>query len=141
MTTHDEQAVADTVRGFLAAVSRGDRKAILAHHADDLLMFDFPDSVRGLEAYDRTWDFFFDSQRGPITFAPEELAATVGDRVAFTSCLVHCDGTTAGSFRFRLTVGLVKRDGEWLITHEHHSVPAKDETFVMPEKRDALGAS
>lgn len=141
MATEDEQEVTGIVRGFLGAVSRGDRKAILAHHADDLLMFDFPDSVRGLDEYDRTWDFFFDSQRGPITFEPEELSATVGDRVAFVSCIVHCDGTTGGSFRFRLTVGLVKRDGDWLITHEHHSLPNKEMTFVMPEKREALDAS
>ena len=141
MATENEMQVENMVRGFLEAVSRGDRSAILANHADNLLMFDFPDTVHGLEEYDRTWDFFFDSQRGPITFAPEELSSTVGDSVAFVSCIVHCDGTTAGSFRFRLTVGLVKRGGQWLITHEHHSVPAKNETFVMPEKRAAIGVS
>jgi ketosteroid isomerase-like protein len=27
---------------------------------------------------------------------------------------------------FRLTVGLRKIDGRWVITHEHHSVPAVD---------------
>jgi ketosteroid isomerase-like protein len=27
---------------------------------------------------------------------------------------------------FRLTVGLRKIDGQWTITHEHHSVPAED---------------
>lgn len=141
MTTNDEQAVTNLVRGFLDAVSRGDRQAILAHHAEDLLMFDFPDTVRGLEEYDRTWDFFFDSQRGPITFDPEQLQATVGDRVAFVTCLVHCDGTTGGDFRFRLTVGLVKQGGEWLIKHEHHSIPTKEEAMVMPEKRAELGVA
>ena len=140
MATDDKQQVERIVRDFLDAVSRGDRPAILAHHAPDLLMFDFPDSVRGLDDYDRTWDFFFDSQRGPITFAPEQLEVTAGENVAFTSCLVHCDGTTGGDFRFRLTVGLVKRDGEWVITHEHHSLPVKDETYVMPEKRELLSA-
>lgn len=141
MATDNESQVEKVVRGFLDAVSRGDRKAILAHHSDDLLMFDFPDTVHGIDEYDRTWDFFFDSKRGPITFEPEGLSTTVGDVVAFVSCIVHCDGTTAGSFRFRLTVGLVKCGGEWLITHEHHSVPAKDETFIMPEKRAELEAS
>jgi hypothetical protein len=29
-------------------------------------------------------------------------------------------------FLFRLTVGLHKVDGNWRITHEHHSVPATD---------------
>jgi ketosteroid isomerase-like protein len=141
MPTTDEQQVTQIVRGFLDAVSRADRKAILAHHSDDLLMFDFPDTVEGLGDYDKTWDFFFDSQRGPLTFAPEDLRVRAGTRVAFTSCLVHCDGTTGGSFRFRLTVGLEKREGSWMITHEHHSVPSKDSTFVMPEKRSELGAT
>ena len=31
-----------------------------------------------------------------------------------------------GGFLFRLTIGLRKIDGNWLITHEHHSVPATD---------------
>jgi ketosteroid isomerase-like protein len=96
MARGDEEQVTRMVRGFLDAVSRGDRKAILAHHAEDLLMFDFPDTVRGLGEYDRTWDFFFESQRGPITFEPEEFLATVGDPVAFVSSIVHGDGTTGG---------------------------------------------
>jgi hypothetical protein len=27
---------------------------------------------------------------------------------------------------FRLTVGLCKIGNQWIITHEHHSVPAED---------------
>ena len=140
MQNTDQQVVEGIVRGWLDAVSRGDREQIRANHADDLLMYDFPYTVHGLTEYDRTWDFFFDNQRGPITFAPEHLASTVGDHVAFVHCDVHCDGTTAGSFRFRLTVGLEKRNGTWLITHEHHSVPTTDKTLIMPEKQDTLDA-
>lgn len=135
MSAADKSAVIGIVRDFLDAVARGDRKAILARHADDLLMFDFPDTVRGLEAYDRTWDFFFDSQRGPITFAPSEIEATVGADVGFLACAVHCDGTTAGPIDFRLTVGLEKRKGDWVIVHEHHSMPTTDDVMIMPEKR------
>jgi ketosteroid isomerase-like protein len=105
----NEHAVITIVRDFLDAVARGDRKAIRMHHADDILMYDFPDTVRGIAEYDRTWDFFFDSQRGPITFAPSELKASAGEDVAFVTCEVHCEGTTAGPLDFRLTVGLEKR--------------------------------
>lgn len=59
---HFEKIVVDWAR----AVSVGDRTGILAHHAEDLLIFDFPDVVEGLEAYDKTWDFFFANPRGPI---------------------------------------------------------------------------
>ena len=29
-------------------------------------------------------------------------------------------------------VGLRKLDGEWIITHEHHSVPTIEERFLPP---------
>jgi ketosteroid isomerase-like protein len=135
----EQETVTEIVRSFLRAVERGDRDAILAHHDDALLMFDFPDTVRDIEEYSRTWDFFYDNQTGPLTFSPDELHASVGDTVAFVACVVHCNGTTGGDFRFRLTVGLEKRGGEWVITHEHHSLPSKDPGMAMPEKREALG--
>jgi hypothetical protein len=37
-------------------------------------------------------------------------------------------------------VGLEKRNGTWVITHEHHSVPTTDKTLIMPEKQDILDA-
>jgi ketosteroid isomerase-like protein len=40
---------------------------------------------------------------------------------------MHCrvkEGRDASDLDFRLTIGLRKIEGQWLITHEHHSVPA-----------------
>jgi ketosteroid isomerase-like protein len=135
----DKEEVTKIVRDFLRAVETGDRRGIAANHSDDLLMFDFPDTVEGIADYEKTWDFFYDNQNGPITFSPDRLETTVGDQVAFVACIVHCTGTEGGDFRFRLTVGLEKRDGLWTIVHEHHSLPTKDERYVMPEKHAELG--
>lgn len=135
MTNSDVEQVTEIVRQWADSVSRGDRHGIRARHADDLLMYDFPDTVRGLEAYDRTWDFFFDSQRGRLTFAPSNIKATAGDRVGFVTCDMHCDGTAAGPLDFRLTVGLEKREGEWAVTHEHHSLPTKQDEFLAAGAR------
>lgn len=129
------------VERFLTAVTNCDRDGIRARHADDVLMFDFPDTVRGIVAYDRTWDFFFDSQTGPITFRPSELETTAGDDVAFVTCKVRCEGTTGGEFDFRLTVGLERKGNDWIIVHEHHSLPTTEARYVMPEKHSALGVS
>jgi ketosteroid isomerase-like protein len=63
---------------------------------------------------------------------PSELQVTTGSDVAFASCLIHCDGTSAGPLDLRLTVGLRKIDGEWTITHEHHSVPTIEARFLPP---------
>ena len=65
-----ESEVRTTIQNWAKAISEGDRRAILAHHASDLLMFDFPGTVKGLDAYDQTWDFFFANPLGPISFVP-----------------------------------------------------------------------
>jgi ketosteroid isomerase-like protein len=96
-------------------------------------MFDLPPPIaRGIEAYDRTWDFFFADKKGPIRFDLLELKVTASDTVAFTSCFVHCEGTSGGIVDLRLTMGLRKREGLWEIAHEHHSVPSKEERFDDP---------
>ena len=132
----EPQSAENEVRGIIEnwarAVSAGDRAGILSNHVDDLLMFDFPATVRGLEAYDKTWDFFFANPQGPISFVPRDIAVTASDDVAFASCMVHCEGTSAGAVDFRLTTGLRKTSGKWVIVHEHHSVPTKEERFVGP---------
>lgn len=131
--TEEATAIRDRLVRWTEAVASGDRQGILTGHADDLLMFDFPDTVRGLEAYDRTWAFFDDSRRGPVTFAPRDIQVMAGDDVGFATCEIHCDGTTAGSFDLRLTVCLMKREGDWVVIHEHHSVPTTDERLIGPD--------
>lgn len=101
-----------------------------SHHSSDLLMFDFPGTVKGLDAYDKTWDFFFANPLGPISFVPREIAVSAGDDIAFASCMVHCKGTSAGPVDLRLTTGLRKVGDEWVIVHEHHSVPIKEERLI-----------
>ena len=127
-----ENEVCEIIQKWARAVSAADRPAILAHHADDLLMFDFPATVIGLAAYDKTWDFFFADPRGPISFEPREITVSAGDDVAFVSCMVQCEGTSGGHVDFRLTTGLRKTGGKWVIIHEHHSVPTKEERFIGP---------
>jgi ketosteroid isomerase-like protein len=130
--TNDEKAIRTVIEDWARAVESAEREGILANHADDLLMFDFPDVVRGLKAYDRTWDFFFDKPKGPIRYTPRELIVTASEQVAFATCLVHCDGTSAGALDFRLTTGLRKEADAWTIVHEHHSVPTVEERFIGP---------
>lgn len=139
MSTSEIDAVRKIVEDWADAVSRGDRRGILAHHANDVLMYDFPNEVRGLDAYDDTWDFFFENRRGDITFAPSNVEATASEQVAFVTCNMHCDGTSAGPLDFRLTVGLEKLDGKWLIKHEHHSLATQDDRFIDDHNRAAAG--
>jgi ketosteroid isomerase-like protein len=59
----------------------------------------------------------------------ERIDVTAGDRVAFATALLRC-GTRDElekdpATRLRLTVGLRKENGRWIIAHEHHSYPSK----------------
>jgi ketosteroid isomerase-like protein len=95
-------------------------------------MFDVPppyEGVRGIAAYRETWPPFFGWQAGAV-FEIVSLDITAGDDVAFAYALLRCD-TPDGlarnpENRLRLTLGLRKQDGQWVVTHEHHSFPSTD---------------
>jgi ketosteroid isomerase-like protein len=106
---------------------------VLADHSDDIVMFDVPppsDGVRGIDAYRETWPPFFTWQEHGASFEIVSIDVTVGDDVAFAYALLRC-GTQEEldedpDNRLRLTVGLRKEHGRWVVAHEHHSFPAKD---------------
>jgi uncharacterized protein (TIGR02246 family) len=134
MSTHDTQteeaAVRDLLTRWAAAVRAKDLRAVLAHHAADISMFDVPPPFdsRGIQAYEETWAPFYSAQPEPIAFDIKRLDVVAGDDVAFAYALMQCAERALDGRRvpldFRLTVGMRKIDGHWTIVHEHHSVPA-----------------
>jgi ketosteroid isomerase-like protein len=128
-TDTDEVRIKALLENWADAVRRHDLPAILAHHAPDMVLFDLPPplQVRGMEAYSKTWDLFFEYHKPSQAFDIEELAIAAGDDVAFAFGIMRCGaGSRPGGFPFRLTIGLRKINGDWRITHEHHSIPAND---------------
>jgi ketosteroid isomerase-like protein len=122
-----ERQISALIERWAEAVRRHDIPAILAHHAQDIVMFDLPPPLqsKGMEAYKKTWDLFFQYHEPSQAFDVEELTVTAGDDVAFAFGIMRCGaGPDPEGFPFRLTVGLRKIEGEWRITHEHHSIPA-----------------
>jgi len=124
----DELQIRALIEKGAAAVHRGDMDGVLAEHAEDIVMFDVPpphDGVRGIDAYRDTWPPFFEWQARGASFELVSLEVTAGDDVAYADALLLC-GTPqdlAGhpESRLRLTVGLRKEDGRWVVAHEHHS--------------------
>ena len=134
MTQSGESRIRALIEGWADAVRRHDLPGILAHHAQDIVMFDVPPPLqsRGMDAYRKTWDLFFQYHAPSQAFDIEELAITAGEDVAFAIAVMRCGSATVsgppekGGFQFRLTIGLRNIDGDWHITHEHHSVPSAD---------------
>ena len=128
--TDDEKQIRELIELWAEAVHSGDMETVVADHADDIVMFDVPppqDGVRGIDAYRETWPEFFEWQVKGASFEIVELDVTAGDDVAYAHALLRC-GTPQElaenpDQRLRLTLGLRKEDGRWVVAHEHHSFP------------------
>jgi uncharacterized protein (TIGR02246 family) len=129
----DEQQIRTLIESWADAVHAGDLETVVAAHAADIVMFDVPppyDGVRGIEAYRATWPPFFRFQLEGASFEIVSLDVTAGEDVAYAHALLRC-GTPQEladkpENRLRLTVGLRKEDGRWVVAHEHHSFPLDD---------------
>jgi uncharacterized protein (TIGR02246 family) len=129
----DEQQIRTLIESWADAVHAGDLETVVAAHAGDIVMFDVPppyDGVRGIEAYRATWPPFFRFQLEGASFEIVSLDVTAGEDVAYAHALLRC-GTPQEladkpENRLRLTVGLRKEDGRWVVAHEHHSFPLDD---------------
>ncbi|AFT99485.1 DUF4440 domain-containing protein [Nocardia brasiliensis] len=141
----DEKQIRTLIEHWAESVHNGDLTAVLADHAEDIVMFDVPppqQGVRGLDAYRDTWPPFFQWQAQGAAFEIESLDVTAGDDVAFAYALLRC-GTEQNFLRnpenrLRLTLGLRKQDGRWVVAHEHHSFPLDDSIGAgAPETEEA----
>jgi len=130
--TTDETAIRELVENWARAVRAKNLNGILANHSPDIFMFDVPPPVqsKGIEAYKKTWDLFFSWSRDFGVFDIIEMNITAGNDVAFVTALMRCAGAeTNGNkieLEFRLTIGLRKIGDQWIVMHEHHSIPASD---------------
>lgn len=117
-----ENQIRTVVENWAQAVRAGDIDGVLAHHTDDVVMFDVPPplQLKGVAEYRKAWEPFL-SFVGKDGFDVIDLVITAGRDVAFCHSLLRI-GKEAEPV-VRLTLGFRKVGGEWLITHEHHSAP------------------
>lgn len=126
--TDNESEIRALVHRWVAAIRSRDLAAVVADHADDIVMFDVPpphNGVRGIQAYRECWPPFFDYVASGAFFDLLELDVTAGESVAYAHALLRCgtpvELTAKPALRLRLSLGLRKQDGRWQVAHEHHS--------------------
>lgn len=131
--TDDQTQIRDTIERWVVAIQARDVDAAVADHADDIVMFDVQpphDGIRGIAAYRDCWPPFFEFIAGGALFELLELDVTAGVDVAFAHGLLRCgmpdELAATPDSRLRLTMGLRRVGGRWLIAHEHHSFPMLD---------------
>jgi uncharacterized protein (TIGR02246 family) len=139
--TRDDVQVRDILDASARALRAKDIAALMSHYAPDMVTFDLmPLHLQGADAYRKNFERWFASVQGSIDYEMRDVHLTIRDDVAFCHYLGHVKTTrTTGvktEYWVRVTAGFQRRNGRWLITHEHVSVP-----FVDMESMQASLAS
>ena len=125
----DETALRGLIERRVQAVHQKSIEGALADLAPDALMFDVinPLQYQGVSAVKERVTDWFGAYPGAIGYEVRDLVFSVGDRTAFCHYLYHVTGTMAAGARVdmwvRATVCFEKTDGDWVIVHDHQSVP------------------
>ena len=135
MTMQTEQTRAEhEVRAVLDDWAQGrrtkDPDRVLAHFTEDEVQFVMapPLQFSGADAWRKdALQAWFATFEGPIGFEVAQLHVAASEEVAFCHFLGRLSATAVNGGPFsvwnRVTLGLRKIDGRWLIAHAHESVP------------------
>lgn len=134
MTTYemdetDEAQIRRQIDEIIDRLRDKDLEGLKALYTSDVVSFDVEPPLQhvGIEAKARNWAnvfVFFET----VTYEIRDLTLVVGDDVAFGHAFARLSGTlkngsaTSGMW-VRVTYGLRKIDGTWLIAHDQVSVP------------------
>ena len=121
---------------FVAAFKAKDVDAIMKAYAPDqrLVVFDVvpPRQYVGPAAYRKDWQTFLDSFEGPITVELSDLDVGADRNLAYSHSIQRVSGTDKQGKKLDLTVRVTdvykKTRGQWLVIHEHVSVPVDLDT-------------
>ncbi|MFC4066573.1 YybH family protein [Actinoplanes subglobosus] len=122
--------IQEVIERKAALLETGDAEAILSYYADGFVEFNLapplrqPGDRRDPELL-RAWMANFEKPpRREVT----QLEITTDGDVAFATSIDRMSGVPRGAAEgftlwFRVTLGLRRVGGRWLVTHEHESVP------------------
>jgi uncharacterized protein (TIGR02246 family) len=121
---------------FIAAFKAKDVDAIMKVYVPDQTLFVFdvvpPRQYVGAAAYRKDWQGFLGSFNGPITVELTDLDITADDNLAYGHSIQRVAGTDKQGKTLDLTVRVTdvykKINGNWLVIHEHVSVPVDLDT-------------
>jgi uncharacterized protein (TIGR02246 family) len=136
-TAQDQADIQALENRFQAAFNAKDVNAIGALYSQDpnMVVFDAvpPRQYIGWTAYKKDWDDFFAAFPGPAEIKITDLDVAVGGDIAYGHCIQHATMTDKAGKKVEMTVrvtdGYKKVNGQWLISHEHVSIPVDLDTM------------
>jgi uncharacterized protein (TIGR02246 family) len=125
----DEARIRALIEQRVMAVRDKDIAALMSHHAPDVVMFDALNPLQyvGAEKVRERAAQWFSWYQDAIGYEVRDLNITTGETAAFCHYLYRVSGTMTNgkevNMWVRATACFRKLDGEWMVTHEHTSVP------------------
>lgn len=130
----DEAQIRALIEQRVKAISDKNTEELISHYAPDVLSFDVVNQLQyvGRDAIRKRLEEWFSSFQGSIGYEVSGPHITASEAIAFCHFLFRVSGllTDGGKVGMwvRATVCLRKTNGQWLITHEHDSVPFDTES-------------
>ena len=130
----DEADIRERIDTLVEAIRAMDLEGLKSMYAPNIVSFDVNPPLQhvGAEAKWKNWVEAFTVFQRPLGYEIRDLTITVGDDVAFGYSLNRLSGTlkngNRSGFWVRATICFRKIDGNWLIAHDHVSVPLDPES-------------
>ena len=129
--SHPEMQIHHVLERYQSTVLAKDLEGFLRLYSDDIRIFDTWEnwSHEGKDAWRRVVANWFSSLgEETVSVGLEQIQMTVGADLAIASALVTYTafspaGQALRSIQNRMSVALAKEGEDWLIVHEHTSVP------------------
>lgn len=125
----DEAQLRSLINERVRAIHAKNINALMAHHAPDILMFDALNPLQyvGSDKAKERAQQWLSWYQGTVGYEIRGLNIAAGESLAFCHYLYRVSGTMTNGKEVdmwvRATICFRKIDDEWMITHEHNSVP------------------
>ena len=129
ISVNDEAQIRKILDNWAEAIRAKDSHALVSGFAPHVLMFDLikPLQYVGSMAVRKRAEEWLSSFQGPIGYEVRDLQITTGGDVAFCHSLNRVNATNKSGDKidmwWRATVCFRKVEGNWVVAHEHCSVP------------------
>ena len=127
----EDTSLRNRLESLAQAIRDKDIDAIMAHYAPDVVVFDVlpPPDTKGAAEYRKNFERWFEGMPGPIEYEMFDVQLSHSESHAFAhfQSLIRAtrpDGEKM-EYSVRVTSCFQKANGQWLVAHEHVSVPMK----------------
>jgi len=126
----EEAEIKALENNYVKALEAKDVDSLMAIYDNNptLVVFDVipPRQYIGWDAYKKDWQGVLSGCTGPMKAELTEMTIVAEGNIGYGHEIQHLSCPTKGApldMTLRATDGYVKKDGKWLIAHEHLSVP------------------